>query len=136
VLENFLLPVLLPLVPGEDAIGNAGKLHPGEYLSEFVLLERFHGSRTPIRETLIHLYKEGLLQKGRFKGYVTAEMSIETLKELSHQNFVNLFHQRGWLLLGKLLDFSNNQSIRRHSSWPRTIHPTVVKDLSEYAVYT
>jgi DNA-binding GntR family transcriptional regulator len=59
-----------------------GKLHPGEYLSELTLLERFHASRTPIREALIHLYKEGLLQKGRFKGYVIAEMSMETVREL------------------------------------------------------
>jgi DNA-binding GntR family transcriptional regulator len=59
-----------------------GELHPGEFLSELTLLERFRASRTPIREALIHLYKEGLLQKGRFKGYVIAEMSIETVREL------------------------------------------------------
>jgi DNA-binding GntR family transcriptional regulator len=59
-----------------------GRLRPGEYLSEGTLLERFHASRTPIREALIHVYKEGLLQKGPFKGYVVSQMSLENVREL------------------------------------------------------
>jgi len=55
---------------------------PGQYLSEVKLMQRFQASRTPIREALIHLHKEALLQKGPFKGYVVAEMSLEFIREL------------------------------------------------------
>jgi len=60
----------------------SGAIAPGSYLSEVSLVERFHASRTPIREALIHLYKEGLLQKGPFKGYVVASMSLDSIREL------------------------------------------------------
>jgi len=60
----------------------SGAIAPGSYLSEVSLVERFNASRTPIREALIHLYKEGLLQKGPFKGYLVASMSLDSIREL------------------------------------------------------
>ena len=60
----------------------SGAIAPGSYLSEVSLVERLNASRTPIREALIHLFKEGLLQKGPFKGYVVASMSLDTIREL------------------------------------------------------
>lgn len=59
-----------------------GAIRPGEYLSEMSLVERFDASRTPIREALIHLHKEGLLQRGPYKGYQVTEVSLESLREL------------------------------------------------------
>jgi len=65
----------------------AGVMAPGQYLSEVNLSQRFQASRTPVREALIHLHKEALLEKGPFnskdfKGYVVAEMSLESIREL------------------------------------------------------
>ena len=59
-----------------------GEIRPGEYLSEMSLVERFHASRTPIREALVHLHKEGLLQRGPHRGYQVAEVSLESVREL------------------------------------------------------
>ena len=59
-----------------------GVMAPGQYLSEVNLTQRFQASRTPVREALIHLHKEALLQKGPFKGYVVAEMSLGSIREI------------------------------------------------------
>jgi len=60
----------------------AGVMAPGQYLSEVNLSQRFEASRTQVREALIHLHKEALLEKGPFKGYVVVEMSLESIREL------------------------------------------------------
>ena len=60
----------------------SGEMVPGEFLSEETLTQRFEVSRTPIREALIHLYKDGLLQKGPFRSYAVGEISLQTAKEL------------------------------------------------------
>ncbi len=59
-----------------------GTIRPGEYLSETSLVKRFQASRTPIREALVHLHKEGLLQKGPHRGYQVTEVSVESVREL------------------------------------------------------
>jgi DNA-binding GntR family transcriptional regulator len=59
-----------------------GAIRPGEYLSEMSLVERYRASRTPIREALIHLHKEGLLQRGPYRGYQVTEVSLESVREL------------------------------------------------------
>ena len=59
-----------------------GAIRPGEYLSEMSLVERFGASRTPIREALVHLHKEGLLQRGPHRGYRVTEVSLESVREL------------------------------------------------------
>jgi DNA-binding GntR family transcriptional regulator len=48
----------------------SGVIPPGEFMFEKDLAERFKISRTPLREAFIHLYRDGLLQKGPYKGYV------------------------------------------------------------------
>jgi DNA-binding GntR family transcriptional regulator len=60
----------------------SGEIGPGEFLSEQTLTRRFDVSRTPIREALIHLYKDGLLQKGPFRSYAVGEVSLQTVREL------------------------------------------------------
>jgi DNA-binding GntR family transcriptional regulator len=60
----------------------SGAVAPGSYLSEANLVEQFNASRTPIREALIHLHKEGLLQKGPYKGYFVTSMSLDSVREL------------------------------------------------------
>jgi DNA-binding GntR family transcriptional regulator len=61
-----------------------GEIPPGEVLSEETLAAQFGVSRTPVREVLIHLQNDGLLQKGPWRGYAVSEMSIESLKETFH----------------------------------------------------
>jgi len=60
-----------------------GAIRPGEYLSEMSLVERFRASRTPIREALIHLHKEGLLQRGPYRGYQVTEVKASGNKKLA-----------------------------------------------------
>ena len=59
-----------------------GTIPPGESLSELSLAERFKVSRTPVREVLIHLHKEGFAQRRPSKGFVVSEISLESIKEL------------------------------------------------------
>jgi DNA-binding GntR family transcriptional regulator len=59
-----------------------GVVPPGCYLSESSLADRFKASRTPVREVLIHLYKEGFVQKGPSKGFVVSHLSLESIREL------------------------------------------------------
>jgi DNA-binding GntR family transcriptional regulator len=65
----------------------SGVIPPGEFLLEEDLAERFEISRTPLREAFIHLYRDGLLQKGPYKGYVVTEVTLATYRPAS---------TRGW----------------------------------------
>ncbi|MEW5980470.1 MAG: GntR family transcriptional regulator [Acidobacteriota bacterium] len=60
----------------------SGVMPPGEFLLEEDLADRFKVSRTPLREAFIHLYRDGLLQKGPYKGYVVTEVSFTTYREV------------------------------------------------------
>ena len=60
----------------------SGVIPPGEFLLEENLAERFEISRTPLREAFIHLYRDGLLQKGPYKGYVVTEVTLATYREI------------------------------------------------------
>ncbi|PYV81226.1 MAG: hypothetical protein DMG05_30320 [Acidobacteria bacterium] len=60
----------------------AGVISPGEFLLEEGLAQRLKISRTPLREAFIHLYRDGLLQKGPYKGYVVTEVTLETYREV------------------------------------------------------
>ena len=55
-----------------DAILN-GQLHPGERLLENQLAEKLGGSRTPVREALIRLEREGVVDAVANAGYGTGE---------------------------------------------------------------
>lgn len=60
----------------------SGVIPPGEFLLEEDLADRFKVSRTPLREAFIHLYRDGLLQKGPYKGYVVTEVTLATYREV------------------------------------------------------
>jgi DNA-binding GntR family transcriptional regulator len=60
----------------------SGVIAPGEFLLEENLAERFKISRTPLREAFIHLYRDGLLQKGPYKGYVVTEVTLAIYREV------------------------------------------------------
>jgi DNA-binding GntR family transcriptional regulator len=68
----------------ESLVGEiiTGVVPPGCYLSESRLADRFRASRTPVREVLIHLHKEGFVQKGPSKGFVVSQLSLESIREL------------------------------------------------------
>lgn len=59
-----------------------GEMLPGQPLPEVDLANRFHLSRAPVREALIHLAREGLAASSPYGGYVVPEVSIQELKEL------------------------------------------------------
>ncbi|HXK60722.1 MAG TPA: GntR family transcriptional regulator [Acidobacteriota bacterium] len=61
-----------------------GRIRPGEVLSEETLATRFKVSRTPVREVLLHLQNDGLLNKGPWRGYAVTEISVEALREIYH----------------------------------------------------
>ncbi|MEW5979626.1 MAG: GntR family transcriptional regulator [Acidobacteriota bacterium] len=60
----------------------SGVIPSGEFLLEEDLADRFKVSRTPLREAFIHLFRDGLLQKGPYKGYMVTEVSFATYREV------------------------------------------------------
>lgn len=60
----------------------AGELEPGQRLKERQLAEQLGISRTPLREALIGLQNEGLVEAHQSKGFQVASLDAETLYEL------------------------------------------------------
>lgn len=52
-------------------------LRPGQLIDEASLAERFHVSRSPVREALVRLASEGLVETFPNKGTIVAPLSIE-----------------------------------------------------------
>jgi len=63
------------------AIG-AGRLQPGERVRETALAEQLGISRTPIREALQRLARDGLVQLDARNGARIAELSLQAIQEL------------------------------------------------------
>jgi DNA-binding GntR family transcriptional regulator len=59
-----------------------GRLEPGASLPEVEIAHRFGSSRAPVREALIHLFKDGFLRSADYKGYMVLDISMQELKEL------------------------------------------------------
>jgi DNA-binding GntR family transcriptional regulator len=59
-----------------------GRLEPGVSLPEVEIAQRFGSSRAPVREALIHLFKDGFLRSADYKGYMVLDISMQELKEL------------------------------------------------------
>jgi DNA-binding GntR family transcriptional regulator len=59
-----------------------GRLHEGESLSEISLAERFPVSRTPIREAMMQLTQEGLLESKTNLGVKVAPRPPDAIREL------------------------------------------------------
>src|SRR5437762_1346322 len=57
-----------------------GVLKPGDSLPEVEIAHRFASSRAPVREALIHLFKDGFLRASDYKGYTVLDISIQELK--------------------------------------------------------
>lgn len=65
----------------EDLIAT-GELRPGDHLDETELANRFHVSRTPIREALIQLASMGLIMLRPRRGAVVAKVETGQLVEM------------------------------------------------------
>jgi DNA-binding GntR family transcriptional regulator len=61
----------------------SGELAPGELCSVYQLAEMFGVSRTPVREALLQLTREGLLQVERNRGFRVVVSSPEDLDNIS-----------------------------------------------------
>ncbi|MFE7416189.1 GntR family transcriptional regulator [Rhodococcus sp. NPDC057529] len=61
----------------------SGELRPGQVHSAPVLAEQFGVSPTPVREAMIDLAKEGLIEVVRNKGFRVRELSEEELDNLT-----------------------------------------------------
>jgi DNA-binding GntR family transcriptional regulator len=59
-----------------------GRLEAGVSLPEVEIAQRFGSSRAPVREALIHLFKDGFLRSADYKGYMVLDISMQELKEL------------------------------------------------------
>lgn len=57
-------------------------LAPGEVVSERVLARRYEMSKTPIREALTQVCREGLMQRLPGRGYMVAPITIQDIREL------------------------------------------------------
>lgn len=60
---------------------NSGDLVPGEKVNENSISEKLNISRTPVREALIQLASEGLLENVPRKGFVIKHLNVEEAKE-------------------------------------------------------
>lgn len=59
-----------------------GHLPPGRRVKDTDLSEALHVSRTPVRETLLRLVKEGFLENAVGKGFVVRPLTGEEVQEL------------------------------------------------------
>jgi DNA-binding GntR family transcriptional regulator len=59
-----------------------GKLPPGSRLDEKQLADRFHVSRTPVREALWHLASSGLVERRRHHGAIVKQLTLVELIEM------------------------------------------------------
>src|ERR1019366_9103929 len=59
-----------------------GKLPPGSRLDEKQLADRFHVSRTPVREALWHLSSSGLIEMRRHHGAIVKQLTLVELVEM------------------------------------------------------
>lgn len=78
--KNLALEVLLAL--RSDII--SGTLHPGHALAEPVLAKKFGSSRAPVREALIELEREGLVQfeaTGRTRVRTLTEQDFDEIRD-------------------------------------------------------
>jgi DNA-binding GntR family transcriptional regulator len=64
-----------------EAIQN-GKLQPGQELNQMELAQRFGVSRIPVREALIRLEAEGLVESEPYRSPVVARLTADGLLEL------------------------------------------------------
>jgi DNA-binding GntR family transcriptional regulator len=61
----------------------AGELQPGEIYSAPMLAERFHVSATPVREAMLDLVGEGMMEAVRNRGFRVMEVSEADLDQIS-----------------------------------------------------
>ena len=54
-----------------------GMIKLGDSLHEVEIAQRFGSSRAPVREALIHLFKEGFLRSADYKGYIAPDISTD-----------------------------------------------------------
>ena len=59
-----------------------GELKPRERLIETALAEKYHVSRTPVREAIKHLEALGLVKLERYKGAVVADVNTQEFREM------------------------------------------------------
>lgn len=61
---------------------NSGNLVAGKKINENSISERLNISRTPVREALIQLASEGLLENVPRKGFIIKHLNVEEAKEI------------------------------------------------------
>lgn len=59
-----------------------GELKPRERLTEMALAEKYHVSRTPVREAIKHLEALGLVTLERYKGATVADINLDEIREM------------------------------------------------------
>lgn len=62
----------------------AGQMRPGAVYSVPMLAERFGVSATPVREAMLDLAKEGLVEPVRNKGFRVIDLADDDLDEITH----------------------------------------------------
>ncbi len=60
----------------------SGQLKPGQTLSERTLVERFGGSRTPVRYALARLQEQGLVSADGRRGYTVTPLGLQDVAEV------------------------------------------------------
>lgn len=110
---------------------------PGEYLEEQALAKRYGTSRTPIREALGVLKREGWIENTSKKGVCAANITLKQLKDLFQLRVeiepmilrfsFNLFSEARLLdLKKKLQEAVKNESIEELSSLDDLFHEEIL----------
>ncbi len=81
----------------------AGEIKPGEYLMEKTLASMFSVSRTPVREALNLVYKDGLIDTLPNNGFMVKQLDFKDVMDLL---FVRLFLEEGaaYMAANKITD--------------------------------
>ncbi|MBB4003091.1 GntR family transcriptional regulator [Aurantimonas endophytica] len=96
-------------------------LRPGQLLDEVGLAERFAASRSPVREALVHLQAEGLVDTLPNKGSVVAGMNIEEFPQ--YIDALDLVQRAVTRLAAELRTDTNLERIRREQERFRATVP-------------
>ena len=93
----------------------SGALSPGERILEEVIAERYNVSRTPLREALLQLEQEGLLERFSKRGMTVTGLSLKEVSEL-YEVRARLEGLAAWHATDNLDDVSRDELQKKYDA--------------------
>ena len=108
-MENNEKSLKMKVYNGFIDLISTGQLSAGEIVSERMLIERFECSKSPVREALVELCKDGILVSIPRCGYQIVHFSIKALHEITQMRLLlelSNFRQIAPLITNSVIDFT------------------------------